>query len=221
MAVFLCLCFLMPKAQAQQNTKFVALTFDDGPAGKITTRLLDGLQERQVPATFFLCCYRVTQYPQLVQRMPMEGHEIGIHGCSHKYFTQMAKAELQNEILCTKTAVENLTGVSPALLRPPGGLCNKTVQQTAEEEGLSLALWSVDPEDWDPQQRSKTVQHVTERARHGDIILLHDLSQENVDAAFSIIDKLRSEGFQFCTVSQLAAMAESELLPGKIYTAFP
>ena len=33
----------------------VALTFDDGPSPKYTPVLLDGLKERNVHATFFLC----------------------------------------------------------------------------------------------------------------------------------------------------------------------
>lgn len=218
--LLLCICFLIPKVQAQPSVKYVALTFDDGPAGKITQRLLDGLERRQVTATFFLCCYRVTEYPQLVRRMAEEGHEIGIHGCSHKYFTQMSKKDLQQEILCTKTAVENLTGISPALIRPPGGLYNKSVQKTAEEEGLAMVLWSLDPEDWDPKQRGKTVQRVAERAKHGDIVLLHDLNYENVQNTLALIDRLHAKGFRFCTVSRLAEMAETTLEPGGIYTAF-
>lgn len=219
-AFVLCICFLMPKAQARQDVKYAALTFDDGPAGKITARLLDGLQRRQVTATFFLCCYRVTESPELVKRMATEGHEIGIHGCSHKYFTQMSEKELTQEILCTKTAVENLTGISPALIRPPGGLYNKTVQKIAEKEGLSMVLWSVDPEDWDPKQRGDTVERVTKRIKHGDIVLLHDLSFQNVQATLSIVDKLHAKGFRFCTVSELAELADADLLPGGIYTAF-
>lgn len=218
-ATILCLCFFVPQVQAR-NEQYIALTFDDGPAGKITKQLLDELKSRQIPATFFLCCYRVTEYPNLVQRMAEEGHEFGIHGCSHKYFTQMTKKELEGEILCTKTAVKNLTGVSPSLIRPPGGLYNEAVRQTAEQHGLSMILWSLDPEDWDPKQRGKTVERVTNKAKHGDIVLLHDLSRENVQAAVSIIDKLRAKGFCFCTVSQLAELAGKTMEPGKIYNAF-
>lgn len=35
------------------DTKTIYLTFDDGPAGKITTSILDVLKENQVHATFF------------------------------------------------------------------------------------------------------------------------------------------------------------------------
>ena len=39
--------------------KYVALTFDDGPAGRFTRRLLPGLAELNAQATFFLCGYRL------------------------------------------------------------------------------------------------------------------------------------------------------------------
>ena len=69
--------------QAAQPEKLVALTFDDGPSGKFTRNLLDGLKERDVKATFLLCGYRMEQYPELTARIFNEGHEIGLHGYSH------------------------------------------------------------------------------------------------------------------------------------------
>lgn len=210
---------LLPRPMAAEE-KCIALTFDDGPAGKITSRLLEQLENRQVPATFFLCCYRVTQYPDLVKKMALNGHELGIHGCSHKYFTQMSETELENELLCTQTAIRDLTGITPVLMRPPGGLYNKAVEHTAQKHGLTVVLWSIDPEDWDPQKRSGTANHVLSRAKDGDIVLLHDLSQENVDAALQVIDGLKARGFTFCTVSELAQKRDIPLPPGSIHTAF-
>ena len=37
----------------QEETKRVALTFDDGPNPEYTEKLLDGLKDREVKATFF------------------------------------------------------------------------------------------------------------------------------------------------------------------------
>ena len=55
------------------NTKeaagYIALTFDDGPSGAITEKLLDGLAARNVKATFFLCGYRIETFPEIAQRM--------------------------------------------------------------------------------------------------------------------------------------------------------
>ena len=218
LALILIFC-LLPRANCAEE-KAIALTFDDGPAGKITARLLEELDKRQVPATFFLCCYRVTQYPDLVKQMAEAGHEIGIHGCSHKYFTQMTPKELEHELLSTQAAIRNLTGAAPNLVRPPGGLYNDSVRKTAEEHGLSTILWSIDPEEWDPKKRTAAANHVITKAADGDIVLLHDLSRENVDAALAAIDALRKKGFTFCTVSQLAQKREISLTPGSIHTAF-
>ena len=51
----LLLLTLIVPVSAQAPT--VALTFDDGPSGRFTAALLDGLQKREVKATFFLCGY--------------------------------------------------------------------------------------------------------------------------------------------------------------------
>lgn len=209
--ILLCLCGTV-------SAKRVALTFDDGPSGKITEKLLDGLQERQIPATFFLCCYRITEHPAAVQRMAKDGHELGVHGCTHEYFTRLDEKQLRNEILTTSQAIHDLTGSYPMVLRPPGGLYNDRVLHTVEEAGLPVILWSVDPEDWDPAQRTKTVSRVVGKVKDGDIILLHDLSMQNVTSALKVADELTEKGFTFCTVSQLAS---APLNAGKVYRSFP
>ena len=84
----LCLNILILPARAMDGDKYVALTFDDGPSGRFTTQLLDGLQERRVKATFLLCGYRMEQFPEITQRIFSEGHEIGYHGYSHKKAVQ-------------------------------------------------------------------------------------------------------------------------------------
>ena len=59
--------------------KLIALTFDDGPRRSTTTRLLDGLAQRGVKATFFLIGRQVEDNAALVRRMDEEGHQIGNH----------------------------------------------------------------------------------------------------------------------------------------------
>ena len=55
-----------------EGPKYVALTFDDGPKGRITERLLDGLAQRGVKASFFLIGTLAEEYPDLVGRMAAE-----------------------------------------------------------------------------------------------------------------------------------------------------
>ena len=67
------------KAEAQEDEKSrqVALTFDDSPSPDWTPKLLDGLKERNVRATFFLIGMYAVQYPEIVER-------IGPGGTSHR-----------------------------------------------------------------------------------------------------------------------------------------
>ena len=49
-----------PLRAAEEPKRYLALTFDDGPSGELTERLLEGLAERQVHATVFVCGYAFT-----------------------------------------------------------------------------------------------------------------------------------------------------------------
>ena len=100
-AILLCCSLLAFPVRGAQQEKFVALTFDDGPSGRFTRKLLEGLEQRDAKATFFLCGYRIAQYPELTQRIADEGHEIGLHGYSHKNMGKMTAREV------TETAADN------------------------------------------------------------------------------------------------------------------
>ena len=97
MVFFLVLGLVFPgalPAKGLEELKYVALTFDDGPSGRYTRMLLDGLYDRGVKASFLLCGYRVQQYPELTQRMFDEGHEIGFHGYTHKNMKDMSSRDI-------------------------------------------------------------------------------------------------------------------------------
>ena len=70
-------------AEIPVDTKYLALTFDDGPKQGTTDRLLDGLKERGANATFFLVGEWAALNQDLVRRMRDEGHQIGNHTWSH------------------------------------------------------------------------------------------------------------------------------------------
>lgn len=198
--------------------KYVALTFDDGPSGRFTRKLLDGLQSRDAHATFFLCGYRLEQYPDLAQKILESGHEIGIHGFSHKAMNTMCEKEILSEI--EKTGLL-LPGCEPVLFRPPGGLTTDAVISAAAQKNLAILSWSVDPKDWALHDACTVISRTVGKVGDGDVILLHDMSDSSVDAALCIVDALTKQGFQFVTVSELAAIRNAELLPGRVYRCFP
>ncbi len=213
---FLCLCMISPVyARAE---KYVALTFDDGPSGRFTRRLLDGLEARQVKATFLLCGYRLENYPKEARRIFDEGHEIGLHGFSHRSMADMDAETLERELSDTLALLPE--GCRPVFLRPPGGKTSKTVENGAKRAGLGILSWSVDPKDWASADAKAIQETVVRTVRDGDVILLHDMSDSSVDAALSIIDELTEQGFTFVTAAELARLKGITIQPGRVYTRF-
>ena len=218
MILILCAVLLVIPVRAEENEKLVALTFDDGPSGKYTRKLLDGLEERGARATFLLCGYRMEQYPELTERIFREGHEIGLHGYSHKTMKSMCVAEVTQEI---EKAVSLLPeGCKASFLRSPGGTCGECVLTAAKKQGLSILHWSVDPRDWATHNVEAIEQDILCHVQDGDVILLHDMSDSSVDAALAIIDKLKSQGYRFVTASELAEAKGVTLVPGEKYCRF-
>ena len=218
LAFLLCLSLLCLPVHAEENEKLVALTFDDGPSGRFTRRLLEGLEARGAKATFLLCGYRMEQYPELTEQIFREGHEIGLHGYSHKSMKNMCPCDVAREITQTMALIPE--GCPVSFLRPPGGLCGNCVHSAAAAQGLAVLTWSVDPKDWAIDDAGTIKKEVVHRFRDGDVILLHDMSDSSVDAALAIVDTLQKQGCRFVTASELAQAKGISLIPGKEYTHF-
>lgn len=215
--LILCLCMACP-AYASQQEQYVALTFDDGPSGRFTRALLDGLEQRNVKATFLLCGYRLKDYPKEAARIQNEGHEIGLHGYSHSSMADMDQEVLEREIADTLALLPD--GCRPEFLRPPGGKCSEGVKEAARQADLAILSWSVDPRDWASHDAQVIEDAVVHTVRDGDIILLHDMSDSSVEAALAIVDELKAQGFTFVTVSELARLKGQTIEPGKVYGRF-
>lgn len=216
-ALVLCLSLLVLPARGEE-TRYVALTFDDGPSGRFTRRLLDGLEQRRVQATFLLCGYRLKDDPKTAKMIFEAGHEIGLHGYSHDDMGKMDQKKAAKEIADTYALLPD--GCKPVFLRPPGGSFGEPLLKAAEEAGLALLSWSVDPRDWAVRDAGAVQAAVLADVRDGDVILLHDMSDSSVDAALGIIDSLQRQGFCFVTVSELARLRGITPEPGKKYTSF-
>lgn len=219
LTLILCLGFLALPAQAAAGEKYVALTFDDGPSGRFTRKLLDGLQEREVQVTFLLCGYRMEQYPDITQRMVDEGHEIGYHGYSHKSMKNMSRRDIAQELSDSQALLPR--GYVPQFFRPPEGCCTDAVRQVAEARNLAILNWSVDPQDWATHSTAAIEKAVLGHIHDGDIVVLHDMSDSSVQAALDIVDVLLEQGYALVTVGEMARLRGVSVRGGKTYTKFP
>lgn len=178
----------------------IAITFDDGPHPRYTEKLLDGLAQRGVKATFFVTGANVEKYPEIIKRMQEEGHLIGNHTYHHVQLTAANEKQFREEIISTNEAIREVTGEDTAYIRPPYGSWNKKYE---EELNMFPVLWTIDPRDWCSDDAACIVRNTIARIKDNDIILMHDQYKSSVDAALEIVDELQKEGYEFVTVEEL------------------
>jgi len=184
--------------------KVVALTFDDGPCPGTTPALLAILKARQVKATFFVLGEQVEKYPQLAAQIVNEGHELGSHSYTHRHLNSLSQGELEKELNESEKVFASI-GSKPTLIRPPGGGYNDRLVRELKQRGYTTVLWSIDPRDWDHRSTQQIIDSVLGKVKPGAIILLHEgKSAPSTPAAVEvIIDRLRADGYNFITVSDL------------------
>lgn len=183
-----------------EDSKKIAITFDDGPHPYYTEQLLDGLKERGVKATFFVTGMHVEQYPEVIRRMSSEGHLIGNHTYSHIQLNSSNSDAFRQELIQTNEAIEKVTGQEVQYVRPPYGTWDKKFEK---DLNMFPVLWTIDPLDWCSDNVACIVQKVTSKAQENSIILMHDEYKSTVTAALQIIDELKEQGYEFVTVDEL------------------
>ena len=198
------------------NKPMVALTFDDGP-GKRTGELLNQLEKYNAHATFFMLGQKVSSYKTEVQRMKELGCELGNHSYEHKNLAKLDAAGVKEQMDGTNNRISEIAGSGATVMRPPYGSIGGAMK---ENVGLPMILWNIDTLDWKTRDAKATVDHVMSKAKDGDIILMHDIHSETIDAALELIPKLQEAGFQLVNVSELAAAKGITLESGQKYTDF-
>lgn len=190
--------------------KYVALTFDDGPSAEVTPRILKTLKEHNAKATFFMLGNQVDFYPELARKVAEEGHEIGNHSKSHPNLSKLGSDKIKQEMDYTREKIEEATGITPHLLRPPYGAYNDKFVAYAKEHEASIILWSVDSLDWKIRNAYSVKNKVESNVAPGGIVLMHDIHVSTADALPELLTKLEKEGYQFVTVSQLLNWREEQ-----------
>lgn len=209
------------------DEKLIALTFDDGPHGTYTNRVLDILEKNNSRATFFLVGYNIEKNVATIKRAADMGCEIANHSLDHKNLTKLTPKEISEQVSGPNDLVKSLAGVEIKLFRAPGG----NFDGVTDEIGMPLIQWSVDTEDWkykdaahkdrNEEQRNadlkKIADRVIENANKGDIVLMHDIYGFTADLCELIIPGLVEKGFRLVTVSEMYDAYGKEMKNGEVY----
>jgi peptidoglycan/xylan/chitin deacetylase (PgdA/CDA1 family) len=158
----------------------VIFTFDDGPNGDTTARLLDVLRNYDIHGAFALLGENVEHNPALAKRIHDEGHTIINHGYSDKWAVKMGREEFRANLARGEEAIISALWETPQplLYRPQGGFYRKQHEKTWREAGYTMIPGTVRPYDAVLAEKDKdrvierTIRKIEEE--QGGIILLHD-----------------------------------------------
>lgn len=180
--------------------KMVALTYDDGPSNSVTNDILDILESYDATATFFVIGSRIPSSYQPMQRAVKMGCEIGNHTYSHIDLPSYYYDDIRDEIDTTNSLVKKYTGITPKIVRAPGG---STDSYSMQAVNMPFIYWSIDTRDWESRSASSVISIVKSSVEDGDIILMHDIYDSTAEASEVLIPWLINQGYQLVTVSEL------------------
>jgi peptidoglycan/xylan/chitin deacetylase (PgdA/CDA1 family) len=187
---------------------YIALTFDDGPHGTLTPKLLDLLAAHHMKATFFVVGQNAADHPDILRRAVREGHEIANHSWSHPILGKMSDEAVRRELQKTDDAISAAIGKRPTLLRPPyGSITARQKKWIHDEFGYRIIIWDVDPLDWKRPGPSVVTSRIMRETHAGSIVLAHDIHAPTIEAMPATFDQLDRKGFKSVTVTELLAMA--------------
>ena len=196
--------------EEEGSRKVAYITFDDGPS-IYTEKLLDVLNEYEVPGIFFVLGSHFDHLPntdEILQRIIDEGHYIALHTMTHDknalYWSEKSPTNFTQEMLDLQSEVKEVTGHLTNLCRAPYGKKGHfkgAHYKSIEEAGLYCVDWHIDSQDWAKSNAGQIydqVAHELERYKDSDeIVLLFHEFQRTVDIMPAIIELLQDAGYVF------------------------
>ncbi|MGF1458123.1 MAG: polysaccharide deacetylase family protein [Leptolyngbyaceae cyanobacterium] len=197
--------------RVQTSEKVVALTFDDGPDPRYTEEIGQLLADAGAPSTFFVMGRHVEQHPDIVQTLVAQGHELGNHTWSHPSLKLKSPATIRSELESTDQLLRGLGYTDDIPFRSPYGHSWLTLPYVLKQRGQANVLWTVQMNDWKPEDPDVMMSLLAPKFEGGAIVLMHDGDGESEGAdrrntvilVKKILDKYVAEGYRFVTVSEL------------------
>lgn len=208
-----------------QGTRFIALTFDDGPNTNYTVQILDELKRLGATASFFVNAVHFNEATlPVLSRMINEGHDVDNHSWNHRSFgDEMVTGTIStvndaiNDLTRTSQAIFHATGYWPFAFRAPffqwGGSDN-ILYGLDRRLNMVFVDSGMDTNDWQPGRSAKDIADtvLSHADPSGGVILLHDGGgnrQRTVDSLALFIPQMQAQGYQFVSLRQLMMLTGS------------
>jgi len=228
------------RVKLPEGKKLIALTFDlcelNYEVAGYDGRIVDYLRKNDVKATFFAGGKWLLTHPERTQQLMADPlFEIANHGWSHRNLQRLSGNNLANEIGHAQKAYRKVRSqfseracIAPnalsaaalpermTLFRFPYGTCAPKALKAVASAGLMPIQWDVSTGDpWPGQSAKRIASHVLRSVKPGSIVLAHANGRgwHTAQALPMFIPKLKAQGYEFVTVSELLAAGEPEMAP--------
>ncbi|WP_393063569.1 glycosyltransferase [Streptomyces sp. LN549] len=189
----------------------IVLTFDDGPDPVWTPRVLDELKKYHAHGVFFVTGTMASRYPDLVERMVEEGHEVGLHTFNHPDLSYQSTGRIDYELSQNQLALAGAAGIRTSLFRPPyssfaDAMDDKSwpVTQYVGSRGYLTVVNNTDSEDWKRPGVEAIIDRATPEHGEGAVILMHDSGgdrSQTVTALGRFLPKMQERGYEFTNLT--------------------
>lgn len=193
----------------QKNDRQFFLTFDDGPtaAGGNTDKVLQMLEEQKKSAVFFVLGQNFANRQKNNSSAAAlaglyKGQCVGAHGFEHLSHEKRSKyasdGKWQSSVTDTIALIKNSfdgTSISLPLFRPPYGQRKRDSGAFFQKQGLQVALWNMDSQDWNAQIDAEDIINRMESlmlVKRRGVLLFHDIHPKAQKAVPVIIAEFGS-----------------------------
>lgn len=191
-----------------KDEKVIYLTFDAGFDNGNMAKILDTLQQKQVPAAFFVDGNFLQKEPELVGRICAEGHILGNHSLDHADMSTLRDFEQYKEQIKGWEQLAQQAGGTPSpYFRFPCGRFSRRALDYNEQLGLKTVFWSFAYCDWEVNDQptpKAALEKILSRTHNGCVMLLHSVSSTNAAILPDLIDRLQMEGYAFKALSEIS-----------------
>ena len=187
------------------KSKLSAITFDDGPCPRNTKKIVSILEQCNIKATFFLSGEIAEQYPELIQLIHKQGHQLANHGYYHSKSKEIGINKYIDGVNKTHSLLENIVNSKlQKVFRPPYGEMNLVTVYKLIKQGYQFALWSYDTFDSYLDTPEEILDHLNRNLpRKTEIFLMHEDYDRLTTALPKLIEFLANKGHKFDRLDQI------------------
>ena len=193
-----------PVKRASGDGLVCALTFDDGPNGADTARLLDFLRDRKIRAVFAVIGEQILAPggAELLRRTVAEGHVLCNHSTSFADMGEWRADAVRADLLANVAIIREALGDPEAAVpywRAPNGSWGVTAEVAVELGMQPLGVFNAIM-DWIDQDVDVLAERLRAVMVPGEMVLTHDGGGDRagtVAAVTRVVDERLAQGWRF------------------------